>query len=68
MISMPKMRTSSTAKKRFTKSKSGLLIHAKAYRRKKLTNKTAKRKRNLGKRAVTNKTDAKNIKKLLAYR
>ena len=65
---MPKQKTSSTAKKRFTKSKTGLLIHAKAYRRKKLTNKTAKRKRNLGKRAVTHNTNAKNVKKLLAYR
>jgi large subunit ribosomal protein L35 len=65
---MPKMKTSATAKKRFKKSKSGLLIHAKAYRRKKLTNKTAKRKRNLGKRAITNNTDAQNIKKLLTYR
>ncbi len=44
---MPKMKTRSTAKKRFTKTSTGLIKRAQAYRRHLLTKKTSKRKRQL---------------------
>lgn len=65
---MPKMKTRSTAKKRFKKTKSGMIKRPKAFRRKKFTNKTAKRKRHLRKAGYVSKANVRAIKKLIATR
>ena len=63
---MPKMKTHSGAKKRFSVTGSGKVRRLKAYKSHILTKKTSKRKRNL-RRATTVATngEAKNIKRLL---
>jgi large subunit ribosomal protein L35 len=65
---MPKMKSRSTAKKRFERLSSGKVKRAKAFRRKKLTNKSTKTKRNLRKRAYVNPTQLHAIIQLLANR
>ncbi|MBO7599846.1 MAG: 50S ribosomal protein L35 [Lachnospiraceae bacterium] len=64
---MPKMKTSSAAAKRFKATGTGKLKRNKAYKSHILTKKTAKRKRNLRKPAITDKTNVKNMKKILPY-
>ncbi len=64
---MPKMKTSRAAAKRFTKTGTGLLKRNKAYKSHILTKKSTKRKRNLRKAAITDVTNAKNMKKILPY-
>jgi large subunit ribosomal protein L35 len=66
---MPKMKTNSSAKKRFSKSggKKGLFKRAKAYRRHLLTKKSRKTKRDLRKTGYFTKGDAKHIAALLPY-
>ena len=64
---MPKMKTSSAAAKRFKKTGTGLLKRNKAYKSHILTKKTTKRKRNLRQPAITDKTNVKNMKKILPY-
>ena len=64
---MPKMKTSKSAAKRFKVTGSGKLKRAKAYKSHILTKKTAKRKRNLRKPAITDATNVKNMKKILPY-
>ena len=64
---MPKMKTSSAAAKRFKVTGTGKLKRNKAYKRHILTKKTTKRKRNLRKPAITDKTNVKNMKKILPY-
>ena len=64
---MPKMKTSRAAAKRFTKTGTGKLKRNKAYKSHILTKKTTKRKRNLRKSAITNKTNVSNMKKILPY-
>ncbi len=64
---MPKMKTSRAAAKRFSKTGTGLLKRNKAYKSHILTKKTTKRKRNLRKSAITDKTNAQNMKKILPY-
>ena len=62
---MPKMKTSRAAAKRFTKTGTGKLKRNKAYKSHILTKKTTKRKRNLRKSAITDKTNVSNMKKIL---
>lgn len=65
---MPKMKSRSTAKKRFRRLSSGLVKCAKAYRRKKLTHKSTKAKRNLRKGGYVNATQLRQVIQLLANR
>ena len=64
---MPKMKTSKSAAKRFKKTGTGKLKRNKAYKSHILAKKTAKRKRNLRKPAITDATNVKNMKKILPY-
>ncbi|OQA00972.1 MAG: 50S ribosomal protein L35 [Bacteroidetes bacterium ADurb.Bin408] len=62
---MPKMKTKSSAKKRFTLTATGKIKRKHAYKSHILTKKTTKRKRNLAYSAVVNSTDEKRIKSVL---
>ena len=64
---MPKMKTSRSAAKRFTKTGTGLLRRNKAYKSHILTKKSTKRKRNLRKSTIIDPTNASNMKKILPY-
>ena len=64
---MPKMKTSRSAAKRFKATGTGKLKRNQAYKRHILTKKTAKKKRNLRKPAITDATNVKNMKKILPY-
>ena len=64
---MPKIKTNSGAKKRFKLSKSGKVIRAHAYKSHILNKKTSKRKRNLRQTTTADKTNVKQIKKLIPY-
>lgn len=59
---MPKMKTVSSAKKRFKFTGSGKLKRKHAFKSHILTKKATKRKRNLTKATLVNKADIKNIK------
>ena len=61
---MPKMKTSKSAAKRFKATGTGKLKRSKAYKSHILTKKTTKRMR---KPAMTDKTNIKNMKKILPY-
>ncbi len=63
---MPKMKTKSGAKKRFTLTASGKIKRKHAYKSHILTKKSKKRKRNLTKTTLVHKADEKNIKAMLA--
>lgn len=65
---MPKIKTNSGAKKRFKLSKTGKVMRAHAYKSHILNKKTTKRKRNLRKTTVADKTNVKQIKKLIPYK
>ncbi len=62
---MPKMKTNSGAKKRFTLTGSGKIKRKHAFKSHILTKKSKKRKRNLTYFTTVNKADEKNIKLLL---
>ena len=62
---MPKVKTKSSAKKRFKVTGSGKLKRKHAYKRHILTKKSKKRKRNLGHDAIVKDGDMKNVKILL---
>jgi len=64
---MPKIKTKSSAKKRFKVSGNGKFIRNKAYRRHILTKKSAKRKRRLRQHPVVDETNVKALKRLLPY-
>lgn len=64
---MPKMKTKRAAAKRFKKTGTGKLKRNKAYKSHILTKKSAKRKSNLRKPAITDATNVKNMKKVLPY-
>jgi large subunit ribosomal protein L35 len=65
---MPKMKTNPGAKKRFTLTGTGKIKRKHAFKSHILTKKSKKRKRNLTYFGVVNKTDEKNIKRLLAMK
>ena len=62
---MPKIKTNSGAKKRFTLTGTGKIKRKHAFHSHILTKKTKKQKRNLGHFAIVEKADAKNVRKLL---
>jgi len=64
---MPKLKTKKAAAKRFTATGTGKLKRNKANKSHILTKKTTKRKRNLRKAAMTDKTNVKNMKKIMPY-
>ena len=64
---MPKVKTRSLAKKRFSKTASGKIKSNSGYRRHLLTRKSSKRKRQLRGASYVSKADLKNIKLLLPY-
>jgi large subunit ribosomal protein L35 len=63
---MPKMKSKSAAKKRFTTTGTGKLKRKHAYHSHILTKKSNKRKRNLGYTCLVDKTDVKAVKLMLA--
>lgn len=63
---MPKMKTVSSAKKRFKLTASGKIKREKAYKSHILTKKTRKTKRNLRQSTLVHKTDEKRVKNMLA--
>lgn len=64
---MPKMKSKSSAKKRFTLTGSGKVKRKHAYKSHILTKKSTKRKRNLSYTAMVDDTDVKNVKKMLNH-
>ena len=62
---MPKMKTNSGSKKRFTLTGSGKIKRRHAYHSHILTKKTKKQKRNLDHFAIVDSVDVKIIKELL---
>jgi large subunit ribosomal protein L35 len=62
---MPKMKSKSSAKKRFDVTGSGKLKRKHAYKSHILTKKSTKRKRNLTYSAIVDSADAKNVKLML---
>ena len=63
---MPKMKTNSSAKKRFSLTGSGKIKRKHAYKRHILTKKAKDRKRGLAKSGLVSPGDTANIKYLLA--
>lgn len=65
---MPKIKTHSGAKKRFKLSKNGKVIRAHAYKSHILNKKNRKRKRVLRQTVVADKTNVKQVKRLIPYK
>ena len=64
---MPKLKTNKAAAKRFSKTGTGKLKRMKAGKQHILTKKSTKTKRNLRKATIMDKTNEKNMKKILPY-
>jgi large subunit ribosomal protein L35 len=64
---MPKMKTRSAAAKRFKTTGTGKIVRHKAYKSHILTKKTTKRKRNLRKATVLDRTNNRQMKRCLPY-
>lgn len=64
---MPKMKTRSLAKKRFSRTGTGKIKHAKAFRRHLLSKKTTKRTRNMRRAGYLFKGDANKFRRILPY-
>lgn len=62
---MPKMKTKSSAKKRFTVTGSGKIKRKHAFKSHILTKKTTKQKRNLTKFTIVDPSDEKNVRKMI---
>ena len=65
---MPKIKTNSGAKKRFTPTGTGKIKRKHAYHSHILTKKTKKQKRNLQHFAIVDKTNERQVKELLCMR
>ncbi len=65
---MPKMKTNSSAKKRFSITGSGKIKRKHAFKSHILTKKSKKRKRNLTKTGLVHKADVNNVKHMLAMK
>jgi large subunit ribosomal protein L35 len=65
---MPKVKTNSGAKKRFTLTGTGKIKRKHAYKSHILTKKTTKQKRNLTHVGLVSKADSNNIKQLLGLK
>jgi large subunit ribosomal protein L35 len=63
---MPKMKTKSSAKKRFTFTGTGKIKRKHAYKSHILTKKSTKRKRNLTYSALVSSADENNVREMLA--
>lgn len=64
---MPKVKTNSSAAKRFTRTATGKYKRARALVNHILTKKTRKRKRNLRKNVVVHAVDQRRLSKLMPY-
>ena len=64
---MPKMKSNSGAKKRFTITATGKVKFKRAYHSHILTNKTTKKKRKQRRPAILAAADVKQVKRLLPY-
>lgn len=64
---MPKMKTNRGAAKRFKKTGTGKVSRGKAFRNHILTSKTTKRKRNLRRKGIMARGDARKTLKLCPY-
>ncbi|MDO3380013.1 50S ribosomal protein L35 [Geoalkalibacter halelectricus] len=64
---MPKIKTNRGAAKRFSKTGTGKIRRAKAFRRHILTKKSTKRKRNLRGGAIIDSRDHANVARLIPY-
>ena len=64
---MPKLKTHKGAKKRFKVTGKKKVVHSKANKSHILTKKSAKRKRNLGKKGAVSQADRGRIKDMLPY-
>ena len=62
---MPKVKTNSGAKKRFTFTGTGKIKRRHAYKSHILTKKSKKRKRNLGKMSIVDKANLNIVRQLL---
>jgi len=62
---MPKMKTNSSAKKRFKLTASGKIKRKHAFKRHILTKKTTVQKRRLGNSALVSAADEGNVKRML---
>lgn len=62
---MPKVKTNSSAKKRFKVTGSGKITHQKSFKRHILTKKSKKRKRALNKDGLVHKSNLDFVKRLL---
>ena len=65
---MPKLKTHSGAKKRFSLTKTGKVKRAHAYKSHILTKKDSKRCRRLRSEAFADETNAATIKKMIPYK
>ena len=65
---MPKMKTNSGAKKRFTLTGTGKIKRNHAYHSHILTKKTKKQKRNLDHIAIVDKTNLRQVRELMKLR
>lgn len=65
---MPKVKTKSSAKKRFRITATGKIKRKHAYKSHILTKKDKKRKRNLGYDAIVDKADLNNMKECLGLK
>ena len=65
---MPKVKTNSGAKKRFTLTGTGKIKRKHAYKSHILTKKTKKQKRNLTQVALVDQTNMRSVKELLSIR
>ena len=65
---MPKLKTHSGAKKRFSVTKNGKVKRSQAYKSHILTKKDTKRKRGLRKSVLADATNVKAIKLLIPYK
>lgn len=65
---MPKIKTHSGAKKRFSLTKTGKVKRAHAYKSHILNKKTTKRKRNLRKVVMADATNVAQLKRLIPYK
>jgi large subunit ribosomal protein L35 len=64
---MPKIKTNKGALKRFKRTATGRLVRNKAFASHILTKKSRKRKRNLRKSTTVDKTNIKQVARLLPY-
>ena len=62
---MPKVKTKSGAKKRFKLTGTGKIKRKNAFKNHILTKNETKQKRNLTKTSIVNKSDEKNIKRMI---